>query len=78
MAFDRTIELGVSGLTCENCVKHVTEELQELSDVSNVLVTLNKGGTSKVLVYTDHDIDDETLRGAVAEAGNYTVESIIR
>jgi copper chaperone CopZ len=76
--FDRTIELGVSGMTCDHCVAHVTEELKALPDVGNVSVTLNSGGTSKVLVYTDHDIADEALREAVSEAGHYTVESIVR
>lgn len=78
MAFDRTIELDISGMTCEHCVAHVTEELTALPTVDNVSVTLNKGGISKVLVYTDKDIDDATLREAVDEAGNYTVESIVR
>lgn len=78
MAFDRTIELGVTGLTCGHCVSHITEEITALPDVVNVSVTLNKGGVSKVLVYTNSDISDETLKEAVDEAGNYTIESIVR
>ena len=67
MTFDRTIELGVTGMTCEHCVSHVTEELKALPDVVNVSVTLAKGGTSKVLVYTNADIPDAALKEAVDE-----------
>lgn len=76
--FDRTIELKVTGMTCENCVKHVSAELDALPDVNSVLVTLNPEGTSSVLVYTPHDFSDEALKAAVAEAGDYTVTEIIR
>jgi COP associated protein len=78
MTFDRTIELGVTGMTCEHCVSHVTEELKALPDVVNVSVTLAKGGTSKVLVYTNADIPDAALKEAVDEAGGYEVKSIVR
>lgn len=78
MAFDRTIELGVSGLTCNHCVSHVTDELNEVPEVLDVSVTLVKGGTSKVLVYTNEDISDDVLKNAIDEAGAYTVESIVR
>lgn len=78
MAFDRTIELGVTGLTCGHCVTHVTEELEALNGVVNVSVTLAKDGVSKVLVYTNNDIPDETLREAISEAGDYTLESVVR
>ncbi len=78
MTFDRTIELGVTGMTCEHCVSHVTEELKALPDVVNVSVTLAKDGTSKVLVYTNADIPDATLKEAIDEAGGYEVESIVR
>ncbi len=78
MTFDRTIELGVTGMTCEHCVAHVTEELKALPDVVNISVTLAKGGTSKVLVYTNADISDAALKEAIDEAGEYNVESIVR
>ena len=68
----------VTGLTCGHCVTHVTEELEALDGVVNVSVTLAKGGVSKVLVYTNNDIPDETLREAISEAGDYTLESVVR
>ena len=78
MASDRTIELGLSGLTCGHCVQHVTDELTALEGVDNVVVTLNKGGISQAVIHADQDIADDVLREAVDEAGNYTVESIAR
>ena len=56
----------------------MTEELKALPDVVNVSVTLAKGGTSKVLVYTNADIPDAALKEAVDEAGGYEVKSIVR
>ena len=38
----------VDGMTCENCVRHVSEELGEISGVSAVAVELVAGGTSPV------------------------------
>ncbi|WP_076465393.1 heavy-metal-associated domain-containing protein [Actinomyces mediterranea] len=66
---DRTVELSVDGMTCGHCVMSVTEELEEIAGVKNVEVILNSGGTSKVTVVTDSELDDDALRDAVAEAG---------
>ena len=40
---DRTTTLKISGLTCEHCVAHVTEELEALPGVKNVSVILKVG-----------------------------------
>ncbi|MBM7824356.1 copper chaperone CopZ [Arcanobacterium pluranimalium] len=72
------IELKVSGMTCGHCAQHVTDELTELNGVSNVMVELEAQGISTVTVITDSDLSDVELREAVAEAGNYTVEEILR
>ena len=56
----------VKGMTCGNCVRHVTEELQEVAGVSNVEVTLETGA---VVVTSDNDIDDSAIEAAVVEAG---------
>ena len=73
---DRTTVLKVSGLTCSNCVRHVSEELEEVEGVKNVSVILNKGGVSDVMVVSDVHLDDQA--DAVDEAGNYTLEAIER
>lgn len=65
---------NVAGMTCENCVKHVTTELEEIPGVSRVEVDLVSGGTSKVTVVSDAPIPVEAVAAAVDEAG-YTLES---
>ncbi|KTF03532.1 heavy metal transporter [Trueperella bernardiae] len=68
----------VNGMTCNHCVAHVTEELMELPGVDAVDVTLDPKGTSEVRVTTSAEVSDEALRGAVDEAGNYSVVEIVR
>ena len=75
---DRTTTLKISGLTCEHCVAHVTEELKALDGVKNVSVVLHKGGQSVATVVSDVLLDDDALRDAVDEAGDYTVDAIER
>ena len=72
---DRTTTLRLSGLTCEHCVAHVTEELKALDGVKNVSVVLHKGGQSVATVVSDVRLDDDALRDAVDEAGDYTVDA---
>lgn len=60
----------VSGMTCGNCVNHVTEEVSEVDGVKNVSVTLEGGAMS---VESDERIPFDAIVGAVREAGNYTV-----
>ena len=75
---DRTTTLRLSGLTCEHCVAHVTEELKALDGVKNVSVVLHTGGQSVATVVSDVLLDDDALRDAVDEAGDYTVDAIER
>ena len=70
-----TTVIDVEGMTCGNCVKHVTEELTELDGVSAVDVDLNAGGVSPVTVTSPAALDETALRAAVDEAG-YTVAAI--
>ena len=60
----------VSGMTCGNCVNHVTEEVSEVEGVSNVSVTLDGGAMS---VESDQRIPFDAIVEAVREAGDYTV-----
>lgn len=75
---DRTTTLRLTGLTCGHCVAHVTEELESLDGVKNVSVILNKGGQSIATVVSDVVLDDDALRDAIDEAGDYTVVAIER
>jgi copper chaperone len=61
--------LHVVGMTCEHCVKAVTDELSTLDGVRSVSVDLVAGGTSSVVVQSDHPLDRVQLDAAVDEAG---------
>jgi len=67
--------LGVTGMTCGNCVAHVTKDLEAVAGVENVSVELRVGGASEVTVFSDDPLDEAALREAVDEAG-YAVESL--
>lgn len=59
----------VSGMTCEHCVKAVTEEVGEIDGVSDVTVEL----AGAMAVTSDAPVDLGAIEAAVAEAGDYTV-----
>ena len=63
---------GVTGMTCEHCVRAVTDELTALRGVRDVGVDLVAGGTSTVRVVSDAPLPEPAVRDAVAEAG-YTL-----
>ena len=66
--------LGVTGMTCGNCVAHVTKDVSAVAGVEDVSVELHAGGTSEVSVFSDAPLDEGALREAVDEAG-YDVAS---
>ena len=59
-----THEYVVEGMTCEHCVRSVTEEVSEVPGVTAVEVDLAGGR-----VTVQGDADDAAVRAAVAEAG---------
>jgi len=61
----------VTGMTCDHCVAHVTEEVSALSGVTHVTVSLADG---TMLVDSPIPIDFSLITDAVSEAGDYTVE----
>jgi copper chaperone CopZ len=61
----------VTGMTCEHCVRAVTEELGGLDGVSSVSVDLVPGGLSRMTVDSDAPLDAETVAAALDEAGGY-------
>ena len=65
-----TITLKVDGMTCGNCVNHVTEEVSEVEGVANVTVTLEDGS---MLVESAERIPFDAIIEAVREAGSYSV-----
>ena len=56
----------VTGMTCEHCARSVTEELSELTGVSDVAVDVQSGA---VTVTSAQPLADADVREAVEEAG---------
>jgi copper chaperone CopZ len=56
-------------MTCEHCVRSVTEEVSEVAGVTGVTVDLASGR-----VTVDGDADAAAVRAAVEEAGYQVVD----
>ncbi|MGB1697310.1 MAG: heavy-metal-associated domain-containing protein [Thermoplasmatota archaeon] len=57
--------LPVQGMTCQNCVAHVTKALKGVKGVKTVLVDLD----DEIAVVTHKDIDERALIAAIEGAG---------
>jgi copper chaperone len=64
-----TSTYGVVGMTCEHCVRSVTEEVSEVPGVTAVDVDLATGRLT-----VTGAADDSAVRAAVVEAGYRVVE----
>lgn len=62
---------SVTGLSCGNCVNHVTEALSALAGVTGVSVDLEPKGTSAVHVEASEPLSDDEVQAALAEEGDY-------
>ena len=60
-----TVEMTVSGLTCDGCVKSLTSGLKSVAGVNNVDVILDTGKTQVYGV----DLDRSALEHAVRKVG---------
>ena len=76
-ATDRTIDILVTGMTCNKCVDHISEALENLETVKRVSVLLRSNEPSQVTILTDYEIEDQTIRETIKEAG-YEVVAIER
>ncbi|GAB1516220.1 heavy-metal-associated domain-containing protein [Actinophytocola sp. KF-1] len=56
----------VTGMTCDHCVRSVTEEVSALDGVTGVSVDLSTG---RVTVASDEEVGVAEVRAAVEEAG---------
>ncbi|MFF7248580.1 heavy-metal-associated domain-containing protein [Embleya sp. NPDC008237] len=65
-----TATFTVSGMTCGHCVSSVTEEVSEVSGVTDVKVELASG---LVTVTSEQPVDADAVRAAVVEAGYQVV-----
>lgn len=65
-------KIFIEGMSCQNCVRHVTEALEEISGVKSVKVDL-EGKFAEVEL--DSPVEEEKFKAAIDEAG-YEVTSI--
>jgi copper chaperone CopZ len=70
------IQIGVNGLVCDFCARALEKVFMKRSDIAGIDVNLDD---SRVIISLkdDADIDDETLRKLVTDAG-YNVSGITR
>ena len=61
---------AVTGLHCQNCVRHVTGALEALPGVHGVSVDLDPAGASAVTVEADRPLEDDEVAAALAEEGD--------
>ena len=62
------MDLGIGGMTCDDCVVDVTEALELVSGVTKATVDLD---ARSAVVETDEDIPPGALGAAVRATGEY-------
>lgn len=62
------IDLGVGGMTCDDCVVHVTEALESVPGVEGATVDL---ATRSAVVVARADVEGSALAQAVRATGQY-------
>jgi copper chaperone len=65
-------KITIEGMSCQNCVRHVKEALEELAGVQSVNVSLERKIAE---IELNPDVDNETIKAAIEDAG-YEVTSI--
>jgi len=61
-----TQKIFVQGMTCNNCVRHVTEALQSVPGVRSVRVDLPSGSA---LLETERPVDPGVISAVLDDAG---------
>jgi len=64
---------SVTGLSCQSCVKHVTEAISGLRGVQRVSVDLEPKATSTIHVEASEPLSDDEVQDALEEEGNYSL-----
>ena len=64
------IDLGVGGMTCDDCVVHVTQALESVPGVQHATVDL---ASRSAVVTASPDVPAAALAAAVAATGEYNV-----
>ena len=63
--YPHTLVMGVDGMTCQNCQRHVENAMNTLPDT---LAEVNLSARN-VTVWTKADADEEVIRKAIRDAG---------
>ena len=66
-----TATYQVTGMTCEHCVRAVSQEVKNLGGVTGVTVALVPGGQSGVTVTSEMPLTEQAVAAALDEAGDY-------
>ena len=61
----------VTGMSCQHCVRAITEELTRLDGVSSVEIGLVPDGESLVTVTSQTPLAEQMIAAALDEAGDY-------
>ena len=69
-----TTTYTVRGMTCGHCTAAVTEEIQGIAGVTEVMIDLVEGGDSPVTVTSAAELDRTAVVAAVDEAGYELVD----
>lgn len=64
-----TMTYGVTGMTCDHCVKAVAEEVSALDGVTSVQIDLVADGVTQVSVTSAEPLERGRVAEAVDEAG---------
>jgi copper chaperone CopZ len=64
-----TQNLLIEGMTCSHCVNSVTKAVSALPGVESVEIDLVPDGRSSLSVTGDDAVSDESIAGAVVDAG---------
>lgn len=67
-----TKKILIEGMSCNHCVNHVKEALEELNGATKATVDLD---TKSAVLEASRDIEDEAIKSAIDEAG-YDVVNI--
>jgi copper chaperone CopZ len=60
----KTMQFSVTGMTCDNCVQHVTKAIKEISGVTDARVSLDEKSAT-----VDGEFDAKAIIAAVEEEG---------
>ena len=59
-------KISIEGMSCEHCIKHVTNALSELNGVNSVDVNLEG---NYAIIHTANEVSDEDIKAALDDAG---------